>query len=1071
MEIRFESINYFSQASYDRLQGINDIHPLSVLASFSRNLGSTEFSVNDFSRHTRRSANLIKLEMINLQVEGFVSFFEDEERILLMPKLFHYLAVNARRRDHDHISFYSLAQVNARLFLRNNQLEFNGVAQIPLSEPRNVVVFPNQQVVRMSQNRDFVFNGRVEAGFVTFFGREFYFNYNDFRLNVAKSDSLILRVTPFENDSERIGNLARVENILEGINGTLQIDRRDNRSGMKPLPEFPAFSSINEAFLFYDQGRAEVGAGTGEKFYFRIDPFTLEGLNNLAARDISFSGSFVAKGVFPEINDYLIVQNDYTLGFSTTTPPEGIPIYEGLASFAGNISMDSRGIGITGTLQYQGSVLNTRELQILPHEARGMVNHLTIPEGTLWNNPLVSATNVAVSILPDQKSMKITGTGEPILLYRGQASLDGNLNFDASGLTGEGTLMIDQASITASDFTFYQNTLLSNRSDLVAIGANGRPTFSHRGFSSVVNMETRTGTFTSVDSQSLIKLEGIGTSAPNYNYTWDLNSGWVEMNSLAAFNFPELPNLTDSELLDLDFSGNELIFTSQEKDSLKFFAPQAFYNVKTNQLNTSGVPLIRVAGAAIFPHNQSVSLDSDGNIAELEQARIIANSATKHHFFENASVNISSKDRFTAEGLYRYTDNEEFLNPIKFKNIRIDHLNRVVAETAIPDSIPFILSEHFKFYGRISFNSELEHLDFDGYSHLILACNNVPVDWFRTSNAINPKNVRIRVGPETRNIDRRQVNIALMLAGDSLHVYPAFLTWRKLHLDREIISAQGYLSFNDDTGEFVVTTSERLDSGAIHHNMISIHSQTCLINAEGVVDFGADLGQLKLMNFGSVKHDPVVQTTEMNLAMGVDFFFAENALEPLSESLKNSGNPHLTVDQERFRNLLSFKLTDTDAAMFFNLLQTTGSFSRLPPELEHTLFMSDVRLEWNQRLRSFVSDEAIGLFSIDGNQIIRQVNGNLEVRKAREGDSFTLLLRGPDSAGSNLGTGWYFFHKQNNVMAVYSSVLEFNQAVSQLRPSARKMPTPRGSTPYVFVLAYEERPFDFFNRMRQYQDN
>jgi len=1069
-EVRFESAGFFSQEAYDRLQGISDLHPLSILASFARQSRTNVFSVREFSGHTRRPVHLVKREMMDLQVQGYVTFFEEEERILLMPKLFHYLAVNARREDHDDISFYSNALVNARLNFTDNVLEIMGVSRIPLSETRNVIVYPDLQFVRMIRNRAFSFNGRIEAGFFTFFGKEFFFNYQDFRINAPNSDSLILRVRPFNEATASAGNLARIENTLEDINGILQIDRPDNRSGRKPLPAFPSFTSANEGFVFYDQGRIEVGAGTRQDFYFRIDPFTLAGLNDVASDDISLSGSFVAEGVFPEIHDYLIVQNDYTLGFSANTQPEGIPIYDGLANFSGNISMDRRGIGITGILNYQGVVLNTRDLHILPEEARGRVGNLNIPEGIQMNNPAVAATNVVVSILPDQRSMEINGTGDPMILFDGRVSLEGNLSFDADGLTGNGTLKVYQATVNASDYTFYNQVILSNQSDLSARGPRGNTNFSHQGYASVINMEKNTGIFTSSGAESIIKIEGLGVAAPNYNYTWDFNTGLIEMHSLATTYFPLLSVLTEEELLGEDFAGQELLFTSLGKDSLKFFAPQVEYNLLINMLHARNVPLIRVADAAIFPQNHTITVNPNGNIARLEEAQITANTTTKRHRFEQAKVEIASGSRFTAEGFYQYTDNEDFLNPILFKNIRVDHLNRTVAEASFPDSIPFQLSDQFDFFGRVAFRSDIDHLHFDGYGRMNLACNTVPVDWFSMNNLIDPENIRIKVSPETRNLIRRPVHLALMLAGDSIHVYPAFLTLHQLHLDREIISAQGYLSFNKATGDFVVTTSARMDSGAYHHNLMSIHSQTCIINAEGLVDFGVNLGQLRLMNYGVVKHDPVRQTTEFDLTIGADFFFTERALAILSEGVKNSGNSLLTTDLDRFNKLLQHTNNPSEASVSFNELQTSGTFSRFPPSLNHTLLLTDVSLHWDQSLRSFVSTGEIGLFSIAGNQIGRQVKGNLEVRRSREGDSFTLLFRGPHSERNDIGPGWYFFHKQNNVMAVYSSVLEFNQAVSQLRPGARKLKTPIGATPYAFVLAYEQRPLDFFNRVMQFQD-
>jgi len=69
---------------------------------------------------------------------------------------------------------------------------------------------------------------------------------------------------------------------------------------------------------------------------------------------MKFEGYLASGGILPPISDPLKVMDDYSLGFSTMTPEEGLPLYEGKATFYDTIVMDNAGLHGAGKIGYWG---------------------------------------------------------------------------------------------------------------------------------------------------------------------------------------------------------------------------------------------------------------------------------------------------------------------------------------------------------------------------------------------------------------------------------------------------------------------------------------------------------------------------------------------------------------------------------------------------------------------------------------------------------------------------------------------------------------------------------------------
>lgn len=180
----------------------------------------------------------------------------------------------------------------------------------------------------MKRNRNFQFDGVVQAGLFTYYGRNFFFSYDEFKVNLKDVDSISMKViTSYDNYGKPV--YSPVNNVIEGVTGDVLIDKPDNKSGVKNFPEYPIFNSIGNSYVYYDDQKIFHGVYKRKRdFYFKIDPYTLDSLDNFAKEGMQFNGTFYSANIIPVIPEKLVLQEDFSLGFKQTSPPEGYPLHE-----------------------------------------------------------------------------------------------------------------------------------------------------------------------------------------------------------------------------------------------------------------------------------------------------------------------------------------------------------------------------------------------------------------------------------------------------------------------------------------------------------------------------------------------------------------------------------------------------------------------------------------------------------------------------------------------------------------------------------------------------------------------
>jgi hypothetical protein len=1069
-EAFFESKDYFSDIRYMRMQGMSDLHPLIKLRNFGRDYKSNTFFIAEYAKYLRTDAASVTAQLLSFSQDGFLAFNQDDETVTLNDKLFHYITAYTGRSDFDVIRINSTAPINARLNMNNFDLHLFGVERIPLSNKKNVVIHPNNQQVTMKKGRDIYFDGRIESGLFDFFGKEFFFNYDQFKIELLQTDSMSFRVRSLEPDSRGNYPLVRVQTVLEGINGELLVDHPRNKSGQMPYPRFPIFNSNNESFVYYDRESVQEGVYNREDVFFKLIPFSIDSLDNATTNNIAFDGVFISTGIFPDFYDYLTVQQDYSLGFNTKTPDDGYTIYNGKAVYKGPIDMSYEGLRADGELTYLNSTINAREMILFPDSARATVDlfNLKAQSGAI-EFPEVTAMEVNMLYLPHDDIMSIKNAENPFELYGGLAFLNGSIGMSPEGLTGSGSLEFFGGQMLSEEFDFKLHDFIADKTTLTLLTADGKnPAIVASNYTSTVDFETRKAELKIIEKESKLDFSINRFQAIGYDLDWDMTEKKVAMTNTLRKDILPLGSPPSEYWIDYNFTGNELVSTHPSQDKLKFYAGMVDYDLAENIIHASEVKIIMVADAAVYPENEKVNILERAELEKLENAMVIANTISQMHRFYNAGINIMTRWDYSGSGMYDYTDETGRIQPITFNKIEVDRAYRTTIATAeIAKENDFTISPRFGYYGDLHLKAESSNFTYKGAANIFADCPGYNPNWMRFEAELKKDSIFIPLATELKNDGNGPIVAAMMLAGDSVHIYPAVLDRTKHYSDIPIITATGFLTFDKEIGQYQISTAERLLKPSHPDNIITINPNTCILEGHGDLTLSTDLGQFKATTYGKVTHDLKQETVNLDIVFGIDFFFLNPALAMVEENIRKSDKTsHLNLNRFKYTSFLE-KKTDTETAQtLMNEFLTDSTFSRFPVELNHTMFFADVKMMWSQDQLSFYSSGPLGLANMERFPMNFYVDGFIELKKARNGDIFNLVLIPSGLADDGVGSDWFFFTYTKGIMQTIAANNAFNNMIRDVKPNKRRMEVERGQEPFSFILGSDRRPFDFVRSMR-----
>ncbi len=1011
-----ESANFYKEVRYERIpRGMLKYHPLSKMRDFVITYRMREFTFTEYANWMGSKQTYLRPQIVELADLGYIFFNPDTDSIKVRKKLDHAVLSHMKLVDYDVIRFSSVisARSNGFLNLINNTFVLEGVRAFRFSDSQSVYAFPHEQKVILKNKRRMQFGGQLTAGKFDFYAERFDFDYYNFDINSDHIDSMRIYVEDFTGANR----LVAVKSVLRDINGTLEIDKSTNKSGIEDYPEYPRFTSRKGAKIAYDKKSIHNGAYPKDKFHFEVDPFVIDNLDDFTPNDLSFPGTFVSGGIIPEFRFEAKIMDDYSLGFEKTNPVGGYPMYGGLGHGEIDIKLSEEGFTAKGEIEYQGAKIKSDDILLTPDSTLASAESYIVNEDARYPN--VVAMDVLTRWLPNKDSLFVNTNGHTAQVLRDNQQFEGNLIQTSKQIAGNGVLSWDRAKLTSRDMKYKPNEVDAKVSQ-IEIGSidNDKIAFASYNVDAHVDFNTRIGEFKANEKGNLTEFPFNAYASSMDEYTWDMDAETIELN--------KGPLLAKEKSI--------FISRKHEQQGLRFQSTKALFDMKDGVIYAEEVPYIDVADSRIFPFEEKLTIFEDADMKKLEQAKMLASRDNKYHELFDAGIKIHGRYKLGGSANYEYKDKHLTGQIVHFSKIRVkDHTDSTVqANGGIADTAGFTVSPKIAYKGGIELLSTDEFISFSGYVKPLHSLEQYASSWFRYRQQPDPEDVIIPAY-EILNEDRRRMSASVSIANDSTHIYPSMFTFKRSYADLELTSDTGIFYYDEDKQTFFVGDSMKLLGGASRGSYLAYNDDSKQVYSEGKIDFNLDVDE----NFNGVMAGNLVKEDEdttfsLTGILALDVNIPIECYARIIEVIKNSadGNEQADNNSEFVEKAMAEFLDDKKLK---KALESTPATGQIDPagDLNKHFFMTQVGIEYIPRLKSFVALDPIHLATVNGEQINKVLEAKIQITKRRSGVRYTMYIE-----ASNYD--WFYIDYYMGALNVLSTDKEFNDILREKGPKMNK---------------------------------
>lgn len=1043
-KVVFESQDFFNIQTYRKLQNVADRNPIATLKLLLDKTQKDTINANVFAQalNPNFSTDNIRALLYEMVAAGFILFQPATETITIKDRLVHFADAAQSRSDYDLIRFYSESSgTNAKLNINSKQMVVDKVNTIEFSDRQKVAAKPHQGQLLLKKDRNLSFDGKIFAGYSSFEGKDFAFEYQPNQLVMDSIRYFDLFTMTKIKDGKGGFKAESIASRIEHVEGVLLIDAPDNKSGKEDIALFPSFNSKGKSYLFYDRPETQKGSYARDSFFVSLDEFHLNGLDQLLPEDLQFKGNLVSAGILPEISETVKLQKDGSLGMIVSSPTEGYPTYGGKGNFRGDVSLNNQGFTAKGNIHYQGATLESDDIVLKPQQLISTAQKFELEESEEVGKekPQVFGEQVAINWHPYKDSMYISVKEKGFKIFKkGNYTLRDLLILTPGGLKGRGVFDWDKGQLTSNLFSFGAHHVESDTANL-NIKAKGLDhlALDTKNVYTNLNFKNNIGT---VRANS----DSVYTELPYNTYITSLNEfDWDMKNETITFKADE------------DGRGS-FKSTNEEQDGLIFWGKEAFYDLKTYELRLGGVSKIETADAFVVPDSGQIEIRKLGAMKTLTNATIIADTANQYHIIRRATVEILGRKSYRASGFYEYNlgDRKQEFNLVEILGQPVGKgkkKNRKCLTSAVGKTTPgqeFYIDNKIKFSGDIGLIASRANLDFSGFAYLV--ADKLPkTEWFSVDSPGDKLNLRLSYN-EPKNKTGEILRTGLLIQSGTGTLYPATMIAKRKETDYLLFESKGLLDYDPTLDAFYLGDSLKIVSGVRSGNLLTYDNKKGSIKAEGKFNFFGEADALVATVAGMTEFEhqkDQAETTEkvFELMLGFDLFLPTKLMKIIETDLVanafNSRNIDYMKNRDFYQNALSEfipegkELATARARMLHSGLE-------LPEKYKFPILLSDVKMVWDESRSALVADKRkFGIASFNGTPINKKMEGVLEFRILPGGTKkFTFQVVIPGDINK------YFFEYQDGVLLTVSTNAAYNEAVENLKKKDRFVKTKKGQT-------------------------
>ncbi len=641
----------------------------------------------------------------------------------------------------------------------------------------DLTVLPKDNKVIIKKNRDIMFSGQMWAnGFANFYGQDFLFKYDSFKVNMPKIDSMRYMV---KNDTT--GKFEPMSNVIKDDSGVFYINNPANHSGQmsekyiekhygkKDDTKYPVFESQKGGHVAFSDthvldgvygSKDSLGKDTGvDKIRFDIEPYKMENLvRHDHRKSTNLKGQFKSDGIFPDFEENVKIMEDNSFGFIHNTAvnvdsfPKGFPLYKKYAKsekttpyFAGNITLNNNGIRSSGEIKYLTSTLTSNDFIYFPDSvtalskyaadgskkfqnqkaqskgtiAAGEVDGITFPDVDMDMFRLQWETKketMALSTIDDKRTFDMYHKEDAVVRLDQKATFKGTLFLNPLKLGGKGIFDNTLAQTSSDNFHFERYAYTARNASFYIRSEFGGDPYALQAENVKIeyDMKKREAGIHSEDkSQETIIFPSTQYKTSISDAIWYFDKGEIV----------------------LEEKVNKASFTSTkpDQDGLTFDAKGAFYQMHGQTLDVFGVDYIFSVDSKIFPDSGKVKIHEHAYMDTLDHSRLHINADHETFKLDSGSIFISSRKKFQGHAVYMYENDAKEKFSIRFDKFLIynpaleakkdkkapavnpDSAKLVTfARSVIKEKPPFIKQAGIQYKGEVELRADSTQLIFRG---------------------------------------------------------------------------------------------------------------------------------------------------------------------------------------------------------------------------------------------------------------------------------------------------------------------------------------------------------------------
>lgn len=1033
----FESNSYYSEQKFREIQGIDQVSPVIRVYRYMQMRDMTyDFFMDEFAKAIKMDIMQAKSMIHTLAKSGLVSYNEAQGKVYVNDKLVDYAKASAKSKDYDYDALIlqsSSKNNNAELDLSTNSLNVHGVEKFVLSDSQQVAIYPNQGELTVRKNRDIDFNGRINAGRFIFYATGATFKYDAFKVDLPQVDSMIFYVTKFNNPQEE----HIVYTPLHNLTGFLQIDQSDNHSGLKKVTEqYPIFTSQKDSYVYYDRKDIHNGAYVRDKFYYTIRPFVVKNMVKFVTDSLSFNGVLTSAGIFPDIEEPLKVQPDYSLGFVRKSPRTGYPAYGGKGKFTNRIDLSYRGLRAQGQVEYLTSVIESKTIYFMPDSMVSVSDTFYVKEQGSF--PDIRNSRAMQRWYPYADSMRVSQlqNGPQFKMYHNDALLAGHTVLKPEGAYASGAITIKEGTLESLRFALQPKDMYSNvtaftlRSDVY-----NNIAFYATDMKSHVDYTKRRADFVANAELGRTQLPLLQYAAYVDKFSWEMDRKELDLINSKSESSQGLEGLTLRErFAHKEQPGALFVSTNPTKDSLNFHAVRSTYLYNAGQLTCRQVFTVNSADAVIAPGGDTLHIRQGGTIDLMKHSQILASRENRYHLIYDADVLLDGARKYSGKGYIDYVDVDNKKQRIYLSSIAPDNRGVSVGNGFIPDSADFTLNSAFGFAGNVRVEADKEHYYFDGGVRLLHKCpTNAELGLLAYSSYLDPKQILVSVPEIPTDWKGNRITASVLFNKLDMKPYAAFLTQERA-ADNELMGAYGYVTYDNDNHQYMIASAEKIqDPENVVDKYLTLNTETCEMTAEGPINFNVKQNYVNVFNYGTATLGGAKEgDLEMQSIFGFTFPIDEKVLGTMAQLIGDDLrlSPSQPGNEATRRAMIYYMGAEQGAEAYSNYV-STGFYDKMPKEFESTILIEGLDWQYDPVL-GYRYDGVASLSMIGKKQL--HLATRVKAQLHRKGNGVYLVLYIQVASDH-----WYYFNYEFNSqqMLIQSSVGEWVDMIKALPADKR----------------------------------